>query len=130
MLHSINNANLNQEAAIQALVSMPMPNPRTPFMQIAQTVPTVPEKENTTTEYSSSIPHQFLTGSLNDHRRFLYLFLRQRPVAGLYRIADGREECLVVAGPELWTEDNVFELRPVRNLSDISDRITQKNKEN
>lgn len=40
----------------------------------------------------------------------------QRPVAALDDVADGGEEGLVVAGPELWAEDYVSELCPVWNL--------------
>lgn len=68
---------------------------------------------------SSRIPHQLPTRPHNRIRRFLHLFLSERPIPCIYRVADSGEESLVVAGPELGAEDDVFELGAVGNLFEV-----------
>ena len=57
------------------------------------------------------------SGSIPDDAGCLiHGYVGQRPVAALDDVANGGEESLVVAGPELWAEDYVSKLCPVGNL--------------
>lgn len=59
---------------------------------------------------------QRCSGLLDDLGRLFNRDVRQRPVAALDDVPDGREEGLVVAGPELWAKNDVAELCAVGNL--------------
>ena len=63
-----------------------------------------------------SVSNQLPTRPLNNIRRLLDLLLPKIPIPSLDRIADSREERLIVAGPELRPEDDVLELRAVGYL--------------
>lgn len=56
------------------------------------------------------------SGVLDDPGRLLDGDVGQGPVATFDDVPDGREEGLVVAGPELWAEDDMTELCAVGDL--------------
>jgi hypothetical protein len=77
------------------------------------------QKYKAKTDYTKvlCIPHQLLSRPHNDISRLLDLFLRESPVPGFDGVADGGEVGLVVGGPELGAEEDVFELCAVGDLS-------------